>query len=177
MQKLRALWESLLDRREAATFSEWTRVGVLGLAVAVVLGAALRIRRRIGAGRTSPRRAEAPAEPLVLDAPEVHFAHARRAVGEGGDPREGIRQALLALLSVLERQRWARPDRVRTNRELASELPSRGAPAEVSREVDRLVHWYDRTYYSLEPVSSVEAERFLHDVAQFESRLAAGGSP
>jgi hypothetical protein len=82
----------------------------------------------------------------------------------GSAPREAIREALLCLLSSLERQRFARPDRVKTNRELAEELAGRGAPPALVSAVTSLFTWFDRAFYSLEAVPADEARRFLDDV-------------
>ena len=107
----------------------------------------------------------------MLQAPEAHLARARAALDT--DAREALREALLALLSALERRRLSRPDRVRTNRELARELPARGAPPAVAAEVARLVEWYDARFYSLAPVAAAEARRFVEAVAALEAHMPA----
>jgi hypothetical protein len=106
--------------------------------------------------------AEGPA-PLKLDVPSAHLERARAALA--GDPRRAIREGLLALLSHLERERLARPDRVKTNRELAQELPARGASPALAETVARLLAWYDAAFYSLEPVAPDAARRFVDEVA------------
>jgi hypothetical protein len=60
---------------------------------------------------------------------------------------------------------------VKTNRELAAELPGRGAPEALVREVERLVRWYDGAFYSLAPVPSAEAARFVEDVERLQGTL------
>jgi hypothetical protein len=163
---------SLIALSTAERFTLGARVVVFGLAVLVVILAALRLRsarlRRGGATGAAPSAA------LVLDDPRVHLDAAAAALA--ADPREAIRQGLLALLSVLERRRWARPDRVRTNRELASELPRRGAPPEVTQRVERLVQWFDRTFYSLDPVPAAGARSFLDDIAGLRAQVEAAPS-
>ena len=109
---------------------------------------------------------------LELDAPREHLQRAREALASS--PREAIRQGLLALLSTLEERQLARPDRVKTNRELAAELPGRGAPAPLVHEVERLVRWYDRTFYSLSPVPPDEAATFVADVERLQSPPPGG---
>ena len=52
------------------------------------------------------------------------------------DPRGAIREGLFALLGALERRSLARPDRVRTNREMAEEVAQRGAAPELSEQDD-----------------------------------------
>ncbi|MFY0577661.1 DUF4129 domain-containing protein [Cystobacter fuscus] len=63
---------------------------------------------------------------------------------------------------------------MRTNRELVEELPERGAPAHVTGEVERLVRWYDRAFYSLEPVPTEDAARFVDEVERLHQGLAGG---
>ena len=93
-----------------------------------------------------------------------------------GQPREAIREGLLALLSSLEAKRLARPDRVKTNRELVGELPGRGASAQLTGEVERLVRWYDRAFYSLEPVPPEDAARFVDEVERLHQGLAGAAA-
>jgi hypothetical protein len=150
----------------AQSFAIATRAVILGLGLAVVLWGVLRFRRwrRPSAPQAHPdARATSP---LELDSPHEHLQRARGALA--ANPREAIRQGLLALLSTLEERQLARPDRVKTNRELAAELPSRGAPPPLVQEVERLVHWYDRTFYSLAPVPPEEAASFVADVERLQ---------
>ncbi|MGQ0505136.1 MAG: DUF4129 domain-containing protein, partial [Myxococcaceae bacterium] len=72
---------------------------------------------------------------------------------------------------ALERARLARPERVRTNRELAAELPKRGAGPEMSKRVQALVRDFDLTYYSLDPVATESACAFLLQVEQIDREL------
>jgi hypothetical protein len=127
-------------------------------------------RRRRPAAEASRRPGQAGE--LVLDAPAVHLERARAAVASA--PREALREGLLALLSSLEVRRLARPDRVKTNRELVDELPARGAPAALTAAVAQLVAAYDVGFYSLAPVSEQEARRFLAGV---EPLVAVPGPP
>ncbi|HYV46339.1 MAG TPA: DUF4129 domain-containing protein [Myxococcaceae bacterium] len=162
--------EALFETRGALGFVRWTRVLVLVAAIAVALGVGFRVagalRRRRG------RRQEEVAREgrLELDAPSVHLERGGTMVE--GDPRGAIREGLFALLGALERRSLARPDRVRTNREVAEEVAQRGAAPELSEQVRGLLGWYDRTYYSLERPAAPEAKRFLEDVGQLATRLA-----
>jgi hypothetical protein len=165
---------SLLESSQAQSFSEASRLVVLALALAVVLGGALRLwalRRRPGAGAAP---GEAGRARLELEDPATHLALAQAALAT--DAREAIRQGLLCVLSALERRRLARPDRVKTNRELAAELPERGASPELCREVEPLLAWYDRTFYSLEPVPAAEAQAFVAGVSRLRATLAQGAA-
>lgn len=169
LREFEAWMDGFFQSRGAQGFAVGTRALILGLAVAVVLWGVLRLRlRRVGVAKTAART-PAQAEPLKLDSPGEHLQRARGALGS--DAREAIREGLLSLLSALEQRRLARPDRVKTNRELASELPGRGAPDTLVREVERLVRWYDRAFYSLEPVPSEEAARFVEDVERLQGTL------
>jgi hypothetical protein len=162
LRELEAWMDGFFQSRGAQSFAVATRAVMLGLALAVILWGLLRLRRW---RRTPPPGAGAAARgaaPLELDSPREHLQRARAALVP--EPREAIRQGLLALLSTLEERRLARPDRVKTNRELAAELPTRGAPAPLVQEVERLTRWYDQTFYSLAPVPAEEAARFVDDV-------------
>lgn len=161
MAQLRNWFESLFESSGAEAYSNVTRVVVLALALAVGGGVTLRLINRRRAKAVKQERAKvAPA--LVLDDPATHLARAEAMLGTA--PREAIREGLLSLLSSLERQRFARPDRVKTNRELSEELPTRGAPAELIGRVTPLFAWFDRAFYSLEAVPPSDARRFLDDV-------------
>ena len=171
MRELTALLERLLQTREAQSFATGTRTLVLALGFAVVLFAVLRLRHwRRGPARRGAETGTGTAAALVLDSPGEHLARARTALR--GQPREAIREGLLALLSSLEAKRLARPDRVKTNRELVGELPGRGASAQLTGEVERLVPWYDRAFYSLEPVPAGDAARFVDEVERLHQGLA-----
>ncbi|WP_224249163.1 DUF4129 domain-containing protein [Hyalangium gracile] len=173
MRQLDAWLSTFFQSRGAQSFAIATRAVMLGLALAVVLWAALRFRR--WRRPTEPQALGSPgaAAPLELDSPGEHLRRAREALAS--TPREAIRQGLLALLSTLEERQLARPDRVKTNRELAAELPGRGAPAPLVQEVERLVRWYDRTFYSLTPVPPEEAARFIADVERLQASPPPGG--
>ncbi|MFL5319562.1 MAG: DUF4129 domain-containing protein [Myxococcaceae bacterium] len=162
--------ESMLGEKPAQTFADSVRVIVLGLAGALAAVIALRLRRLRFGGRarsTSPATGEA----LQLLDPSVHFVRAEEL--RASNPRLALREGLLALLSSLERKRYARPDRVKTNRELAQELPERGAPPAVTAQVSELLHGFDRTFYSLEEVRSETAGSFLESVAKVQRLLEA----
>lgn len=162
----------LFQSKGAQSFAITTRAIILGLGLAVVLFGVLRFRRwRRPATQPAAPAAEAAAR-LELDSPREHLQRAREALASS--PREAIRQGLLSLLSTLEERQLARPDRVKTNRELAAELPSRGAPAPLVQEVERLVRWYDRTFYSLSPVPPDEAASFVADVERLQHTPPGG---
>ncbi len=167
MRQLDSWLDGFFQSRSAQSFAVATRAVVLGLALAVVLWVGLRLRRWRSAPKGSTPGAVGASAPLALDSPAEHLGRARQTLSL--DPREAIRQGLLALLSTLEERRLARPDRVKTNRELAAELPGRGAPAPLTQEVERLVRWYDCTFYSLSPVPPEEAARFVEDVARLHA--------
>lgn len=169
--QLRNWFERLFESSGAEAYSNVTRVFVLALALAIGGGVTLRFfsRRREQVVRTT----KPPPSPnaLELDDPATHLARAETLLGAA--PREAIREALLSLLSSLERRQFARPDRVKTNRELCGELPSRGAPPEVIERVTPLFTWFDRVFYSLDAVPPADARRFLDEVKQlFPSSLA-----
>jgi hypothetical protein len=153
--------QSLLERREATEFAKLAPYIVLGVAFLAVLFGVLQLRKR-RQPRSSAGAAARGAAPLALDAPHEHLARARALLGQR--PREAIREGLLALLSSLERRRLARPDRVKTNRELCAELPERGAPEALVREVGARLSWYDRAFYSLADVDAGEARAFIDGV-------------
>ncbi|QRK05765.1 DUF4129 domain-containing protein [Archangium violaceum] len=174
---LMAWLEELLQTREAQGFATSTRTVVLVLGVGVVLFAVLRLRHwKRGPARrgASVDTDTGPAGALRLDTPGEHLARARTALR--AQPRDAIREGLLALLSSLEAKRLARPDRVKTNRELVGELPGRGASAQLTGEVERLVRWYDRAFYSLEPVPSEDAARFVDEVERLHQGLAGAAA-
>jgi hypothetical protein len=175
MRELEAWMESLFESSEAQGFAVATRAVMLGLALALVLWGVLRLSARRRFKPAAPGALTAAEAPLVLDSPGEHLRRARAALA--ADAREAIREGLLGLLSALEQKRLARPDRVKTNRELAAELPGRGAPAPVVSEVERLVGWYDRAFYSLAPVPEDEAARFVAAVEQLNGTLTLVGAP
>ncbi len=154
--------ESLFETAGAQTYSNITRVLVLIAAALVAAWFGLRVRSRRLAKQRLPRTEAGPA--ALLD-PTLHWQRARARLAE--DPREAIREGLSALLATLEQRRLARPERVRTNREVADELPARGASLEVTAQVSALLSWYDRVFYSQSAVSAVDAAEFLNKVAQF----------
>ncbi|SEU20215.1 DUF4129 domain-containing protein [Stigmatella erecta] len=162
LRELEAWMDGFFQSRGAQGFAVATRAVMLGLALAVILWGLLRLRRWRRPPALAPVAAAGAASPLALDSPREHLQRARAALVP--DPREAIRQGLLALLSTLEERRLARPDRVKTNRELAAELPARGAPASLVQEVERLTRWYDQAFYSLSPVPAEEAARFVDEV-------------
>jgi hypothetical protein len=174
MRLVREWLEELLQTRGAQSFATGTRTAVLALSVALVLFVGLRLRHwRQGPARAGSKGAPSAAA-LALDSPAEHLGRARAALS--GQPREAIREGLLALLSALEARKLARPDRVKTNRELVAELPGRGAPPQLTQEVERLVRWYDRTFYSLTPVPPEDAARFVEEVERLNQGLAGAAA-
>lgn len=172
IRQIDAWLSGFFQSRGAQSFAVATRAVMLGLALAVVLWAVLRFRRWRRASTAQGHREEAAAAPLALDSPREHLRRARETLAS--DTREAIRQGLLALLSTLEERQLARPDRVKTNRELAAELPGRGAPPPLVQEVERLIRWYDRTFYSLSPVPPDEAARFVADIERLHASPPGG---
>lgn len=167
LRRFRAWFDSFFESRGAETYSVVTRFVVLLAASAVALWAVLKLLARRRGPAPPPVVSTAASAALELQAPSTHLARARASLAS--DPREALREGLLALLSALERQRLARPDRVKTNRELARELPARGAAPELTARVEQLLGWYDQAFYSLEPVARADATRFLDDVEQIAS--------
>jgi hypothetical protein len=169
LRRLGEWFESLFEAQGAQSFASFTRALVLGLALAAAVAGWMRVVRwrRIA-------RAPAPSDAVVnaprFEEPAVHLSLAEAALST--DAREAIRQGLLALLSWLERHRLARPDRAKTNRELAKELPSRGANAELSDAVSQLLRWYDRAFYSLASVPRQEALEFVRRISALQSKNA-----
>jgi hypothetical protein len=155
----------------AQSFAEWTRFAVLAAATAVLLGLGWRLRKA-RSGRAAKARLTSPSSDagFELAPPEDHLARARRLVD--AQARSALRESLLALLSSLERANLSRPDRVRTNRELARELDATKAPEGVPAEVGRLLENFDRAFYSLEPVETPQARAFLSDVERVTARLS-----
>ena len=155
-------FERFFESSGAEKYSNLTRVLVLIVALVIGGGVTLRFLGRQREQRlVTERQKQAPA-PLVLEDPSTHLQRAEAMLSSA--PREAIREALFSLLSSLERRRFARPDRVKTNRELTEELPSRGAPPELVGKVTPLFIWFDRAFYSLEAVPADDARRFLDDV-------------
>jgi hypothetical protein len=171
----RQLLEQLFETRGMRGFAQGTRLLVLVLALGV-LGWALRRLAMQGRTRGAPGRRRSRRDPsdrsLPLDSPQVHLDHAQVLLPK--DPRSAIREALLALLSLFERTRYAQPDRVKTNHEIAHELASRGAPAQICADAGALLHWYDQTFYSLTPVDRMQAASFLQKVQQLGASLGGG---
>lgn len=161
LAQLRAKLESLFESSGAETYSNATRVFVLVVGLIAAGYVALRFAARRRATREPVKQGSA-ATALELDDPRVHLGRARELLAT--DTRAAIREGLLALLSHLEQQRFARPDRVKTNSELTRELPERGAPPATIEAASKLLGWYDRAFYSLDPVDLAEAARFLDGV-------------
>ena len=173
LARLRAWLETLFESAGMETYSNVTRFVVLALGALLALGVALRLwSRRRGRARPPGAAPAAPAQALVLERPAVHLARARALLATA--PREAIREGLLSLLSHLEEQRLARPDRVKTNHELAEELPARGASPELVAAIRATLGWYDEAFYSLEPVPPPAAARFLDEVTALGQRVAGG---
>ncbi len=174
IRQIDAWLSGFFQSRGAQSFAVATRAVMLGLALAVVLWAVLRFRRWRRVSTAQVHREEGAAAPLMLDSPREHLRRAQETLAS--DTREAIRQGLLALLSTLEERQLARPDRVKTNRELAAELPGRGAPPPLVQEVERLVRWYDRTFYSLSPVPPDEAASFVADIERLHASPPGGAA-
>jgi len=157
MARLNAWFDRFFGTRGAETYSVVTRWLVMVAGALIALYAVARFLNRRRPGRTV---SVAPGDgALKLDDPAVHFARAKQTLSTS--PRDGLREALLGLLSSLERARLARPDRVKTNRELVRELPLRGAAPELTKSVGELIDWYDDAFYSLRQVEPADAQRFL----------------
>lgn len=161
LAQLKHWFEGFAQTSGAQTYSNVTRVLVLAFALTLGALVVLRFLRR-RAPVVVPRKEAGGAAPLELAAPSEHLAKAEALLASA--PREAIREGLFALLSSLERQRFARPDRVKTNRELTAELSTRGAPEQLVAQVSPLFGWFDRAFYSLESVTEAEARRFVNDV-------------
>lgn len=170
MARLKAWVLSLFETSGAETFSNLTRVVVLAAAALLVVFVAVRLRGRRRLAVASPL---ANAAPLQLADPQAHLATAHKLLGS--DARGSAREALLAMISALERQRLARPDRVKTNRELADELPSRGASAAVVSAVTAQLSWFDRAWYSLEPFEETSARQFLEQASAVVALVQQAG--
>ncbi len=173
LKRLKAWLETVFETSEAETYSNLTRVFVLLLAAFVVVATVARLAGRRLTKRTKPVAAER--RELALADPSEHLARARSL--SVSDPRAAAREGLLAILAALERQRLARPDRVKTNRELARELPERGAPPELVAAVSTQLSWFDRAWYSLEPLDAARVNAFLDEAAALVLRVAAFGAP
>ena len=171
LAQLRVWFEKFFESAGAETYSNATRVVVLALALAIGVTVVLRVIARRRARLEINALAHATTA-LELDDPAVHRQRAEAMLTT--DPRGAIREGGLSGLATLERQRFARPDRVKTNRELVGELPARGAPAALTAAVERLVAWFDRSFYSLDRVQPAEARRFLDDVAQLSGERGGG---
>lgn len=173
LKRLQRWLESVFETSGAETYSNLTRVIVLLLAAFVVIAVSVRfVGRRVRSrslGKTS-----ASSTALELADPSVHLARAKTLIST--DARAGAREGLLAMLAALERKRLARPDRVKTNRELTKELPQRGAPPELVEAVSAQLSWFDRAWYSLEPLDSTSASAFLERASEVVAKIAAFGA-
>lgn len=166
-------FKALFETEGAASFSNWTRVAVLaiGLAIgALVVWRFVLTRRRRAIATAAVDALGEPRGP-ALDDPRAHLARGQALVAT--EPRAAVREGLLATLSSLERRRLARLGRATTNAEVARALPGRGASADVSARVQAITTWYDRTYYALAPVEADEAGRFLGHVEALLGQLEA----
>lgn len=150
----------LFETSGAARYADSTRFLVLFLAA---LAGGFGLLKLLGA--RSRRRAQDSEDPradslsLQLSSPSAHLSRARELLSR--QPRAALREGLLALLSQLESERWARPDRVKTNQEVSNELAARGAPAQLTATVHELMRGYDALFYSLAPVSAEAAGQFI----------------
>ena len=105
MAQLTRWFEKLFESSGAETYSNITRVLVLILALVIGGGVTLRFLARRRGQALAPVRAPSSTA-LELDDPTEHLARAEALLGNS--PREAIREALLSLLSSLERRRFAR---------------------------------------------------------------------
>lgn len=173
LKRLQRWLETVFETSEAETYSNLTRVLVLLLAAFVVIAVSVRfVGRRVRS--KSLGRLQASSTALELADPAVHLARAKALIGS--DARAGAREGLLAMLAALERKRLARPDRVKTNRELTKELPQRGAPPELVEAVSAQLSWFDRAWYSLEPLDATSAGAFLERAAEVVTQIGAFGT-
>lgn len=154
--------KGLFEARGAESFSNLTRVVVLGVALVTALVVAVRVRRRGQAAAQRGRDVDPGAGPL--HDPAAHLSKARALVDAA--PREALREGWLATLASLERERWARPERTRTNREVAQDVVTRGAPAAIAATVTELVERFDLAWYSLAPPEPSAVREFLVLVEQ-----------
>lgn len=161
--QLRAKLLAFFETSGAEKYSNVTRVVVLVVALLLIALGVARFaaarRRKVSTATKDQRGSEAR---LVLESAGQHLARAESLIESA--PREALRQGLFALLSWLEAQHYARPDRVKTNRELVSELPVRGASAGLVDQVRAMCEFYDSAFYSLEPVSAADARSFVQRV-------------
>ncbi|MER2564448.1 MAG: DUF4129 domain-containing protein [Myxococcaceae bacterium] len=172
LKRLQRWLETVFETSEAETYSNLTRVLVLLLAAFVVIAVSVRfVGRRVSAKTLGKTQASASA--LELADPSVHLARAKALLGT--DARAGAREGLLAILAALERKRLARPDRVKTNRELTKELPERGAPPELVEAVSAQLSWFDRAWYSLQPIDASSASAFLERASDVVAKIGAFG--
>lgn len=172
LKRLQRWLETVFETSEAETYSNLTRVLVLLLAAFVVIAVSVRfVGRRVSA--KTPGKTQPSASALELADPSVHLARAKALLGT--DARAGAREGLLAILAALERKRLARPDRVKTNRELTKELPERGAPPELVEAVSAQLSWFDRAWYSLQPIDASSASAFLERASDVVAKIGAFG--
>lgn len=166
---LRSLFDSL-NVKAGRSFSELTRVAVL-FAAAVVASLALAsfVLRWRWKKRGPVSKSEPSSNALALESPQAHLDRARTLLSHS--PREALREGLLSLLSSLEAARLARPERVKTNRELADEMTARGASEALARRARELFSTYDGHWYSLTAVSSSTVESFLGAVESLQSSI------
>lgn len=172
LKRLRAWLESLFETAGAEAYSNITRVVVLVVAAIAAVALVIRLagRRRVIASAPS----SLGATNLDLADPSVHLERARGLLTTA--PRDAAREGLLAILSALERQRFARPDRVKTNREIVDELPSRGAPPAIVEAVRSQLSWFDRAWYSLRPLDAPEATQFVDEADRLVLQVNAGST-
>lgn len=172
LRRMKVWLESLFETSGAETFSNITRFAVLALAALAIVFVVVRFSRKPPRSmKTASARDDGP---FTLADPAEHLKRATALLRD--DPRQSTREALLALLAALERRRLARPDRVKTNRELARELPERGAPPDVTEAVTAQLSSFDRAWYSLEPLDGAAASAFLESTTAIISRVNAWGT-
>ncbi len=169
---LRKIFLSLLEARGTATYAEAGRYLILVLGAGFALFVAFRVARATRARPASARPLRS-AGGTALDDPAEHLARARRAE-ETGRHREAVREQMLAVLSSLERRRFALPGRAHTNREIAGEAMAHGAPSAVATQLVELADWYDRTWYGLAEVSAADSARFAERAERLRTTIRVG---
>jgi hypothetical protein len=173
LERLQVWLTGLLETSGAVAYARTSRVLVLALAALLALWAALRALRRREAGARSP--APPLERALAFERPAQHLERARLLLES--DARAALREGFLSLLAQLEHSRLARPDRAKTNRELAQELTTRGAPPELARALRAALLAYDEAFYSLAPVTPDAAAQFLEEVCRLRTWTQRGAAP
>ena len=170
-----AAWFDALMRSDAA-FSAvtWTRAFVLSAVFLAAVWLVVRALQRRARREPEPGEEPTASGPRLLGAPGRILEDARARVT--GAPREAVRVGSVAALLWLARHNLCRADKSHTNQETLAELTRRGAPAEVINAAAAIFDWYDRAFYSLNPISQAEAEQFLGRVESLGQNLEGHAS-